>query len=231
MFREPPARRDRMRVHVSAAEEAAGDAPMAVSSTPRGADIPRLTIDRDGHRQVAFHCSTAGIFIMACPPRNTRQQSPACHHRAIPQPVAACARCTAIPRPAGPPRPGRPWGAADRVHASLPNTRLPSPPGYSAGRRSAFRSRRCRMDVRRVGDQGGARDGVSPVEDAPRRPRQSGKRLPTAPLGVGVHAHGLIAVAAQCLIALAAAIEPGAPRSISMLTNLGDGAPDLASLA
>lgn len=127
MFREPPARRDRMRVHVSAAEEAAGDAPMAVSSTPRGADIPRLTIDRDGHRQVAFHCSTAGIFIMACPPRNTRQQSPACHHRAIPQPVAACARCTAIPRPAGPPRPGRPWGAADRVHASLPNTRLPSP--------------------------------------------------------------------------------------------------------
>lgn len=107
----------------------------------------------------------------------------------------------------------------------------PFPPGYSAGRRSAFRSRRCRMDVRRVGDQGGARDGVSPVEDAPRRPRQSGKRLPTAPLGVGVHAHGLIAVAAQCLIALAAAIEPGAPRSISMLTNLGDGAPDLASLA
>lgn len=140
MFREPPARRDRMRVHVSAAEEAAGDAPMAVSSTPRGADIPRLTIDRDGHRQVAFHCSTAGIFIMACPPRNTRQQSPACHHRAIPQPVAACARCTAIPRPAGPPRPGRPWGAADRVHASLPNTRLPSPPGIppAGAQRSAL---------------------------------------------------------------------------------------------
>ena len=181
MFREPPARRDRMRVHVSAAEEAASDAPMAVSSTPRGADIPRLAIDRDGHRQVAFHCSTAGIYIMACPPRNTRQQSPACHHRAIPQSVAACARCTAIPRPAGPPRPGRPWGAADRVHASLPNTRLSSPRGYSAGRRSAFRSRRCRVDVRRVGDHGGAGDGVSPVEDAPRRPRQVGETTADRP--------------------------------------------------
>lgn len=73
---------------------------------------------------------------------------------------------------------------------------------------------------------------ASPLSRTPHGDRaRSGKRLPTAPLGVGVHAHGLIAVAAQCLIALAAAIEPGAPRSISRLTNLGDGAPDLASLA
>ena len=108
---------------------------------------------------------------------------------------------------------------------------LPFPPGYSAGRRSAFRSGRCRLDVRRVGDHGGAGDVVS-LSRTPHGDRaRSGKRLPTAPPGVGVHAHGLIAVAAQCLIGLAAAIEPGAPRSISMLANLGDRAPDLASLA
>jgi len=122
-------------------------------------------------------------------------------------------------------------GAADRVHASLLNARLPFPPGYSAGRRSAFRSGRCRMDVLASGTRV-APGTSSPLSRTPHGDRaRSGKRLPTAPPGVGVHAHGLIAVAAQCLIALAAAIEPGAPRSISMLTNLGDGAPDLASLA
>lgn len=154
---------------------------MAVSSTPRGADIPRLTIDRDGHRQVAFHCSTAGIYIMACPPRNTRQQSPACHHRAIPQSVAACARCTAIPRPAGPPRPGRPGGAADSGLCLIAPCAPPFPPGIL--RRQALSVPLRALPVGRPSRRGPRwRRGCRlPVEDAPRRPRQVGKTTADRP--------------------------------------------------
>jgi hypothetical protein len=186
-----------------------------------------------GHprQQFAFHCSTAAIYIMACPPRSTRQQSPAATTAPYPSPS---------PRARGAlPYPGQHdhRDPADRgeqqigSHASLPHARLPSPRGIpSAGAQRSALGAAAWTSV--ASGTTVAPGTASPLSRTPRGDHaRSGKRLPTAPPGVGVHAHGLIAVAAQFLIALAAAIEPGAPRSISMLANLGDGAPDLASLA